>query len=182
LLISRLNEGKQHLLSKDCVYAETQAIEVEKLLQAVLADITAYFAESIVEDELDSESLIEGYIFAQALAPIIQPVDAGASSVIRQNLGSFPNENPMKDGLSAVLAALNSFVTKEGIDCTLITTQICQNGDIANPDGVADNNGYLPGTGNWQGNSGNAYAENQNGASRPLLGGAYQPSSNIDHM
>jgi hypothetical protein len=182
LLISRLNEGKQHLLSKDCVYAETQAIEVEKLLQAVLADITAYFAESIVEDELDSESLIEGYIFAQALAPIIQPVDAGASSVIRQNLGSFPNENPMKDGLSAVLAALNSFVTKEGIDCTLITTQICQNGDIANPDGVADNNGYLPGTGNWQGNSGNSYAENQNGASRPLLGGAYQPSSNIDHM
>ena len=97
------------------------------MLQTVLADINAYFAEQIAADKLNTEALAEGYIFAKALSPIMQSVDADASTVILQNLGDFPTVDPIKDGIATVLAALNSFVTKEGIDCTLLTTPICFN-------------------------------------------------------
>jgi len=176
-LITRLEEGKQQLLSKDCVGAYTQAMEIEKLLQTVLVDTVAYFAKQIVDDKLDQESVVEGYIFAKALAPIIDTVDPQASSVIRQNLGTFPNDNVMKDGIVPVLVALRSFVNKEAIDCALLTTPICQyNANTNTPPVIADNNGFLPGTGT---NVDPSPTENQNGASG-LLGGAYKPTTNVD--
>ena len=177
LMIRHLKEGKQHLNSRECVAADTSAIEVEKLLQTVLADTNAYFAEQIAEDKLNTEALAEGYIFAKALAPIMQSVDADASNVVLENLGDFPTDNPMKDGIATVLAALNSFVTKEGIDCKLLTTPICSNAANTVPIGP-DNNGFLPGTGTTNVNS---PSENQNVASG-LLGNAYKNTTNVDHM
>lgn len=176
LMIRRLKEGKQHLNSRECVAADTSAIEVEKLLQTVLADTNAYFAEQIAADKLNTEALAEGYIFAKALAPIMQSVDADASTVILQNLGDFPTVDPMKDGIATVLAALNSFVTKEGIDCKLLTTPICFNAANTVPI-EPDNNGFLPGTGT----NVNSPSENQNVASG-LLGNAYTNTTNVDHM
>lgn len=172
-LIRRLKEGKQSILSKDCVAAYTQANEIEKLLQTVLVDTVAYFARQIVEDESDEESIVEGYIFAQALTPIIDNVDSEASAVIRQNLGDFPNNIPMKDGITSVLIALRSFVNKETIDCSLLTTLICENIANTNTPTVADDNGFLPDT------SDNV---NQNGTIGSLLGGAYKPASNVEQM
>ena len=179
LLMSRLKEGKQHILSKDCVAAYTQANEIEKLLQTLLIDTVAYFAESIAMDKLDKESIIEGYVFAEALSPIIDPVDSEASAVIHQNLGTFPNNNPMKDGVAPVLVALRSFVNKEGIDCDYLTTSLCQYSVNTNIPVVADNNGFLPG---GTGNTVDIPPENPNGPTGSLLGGAYTPTSNVDQM
>ena len=178
-LISRLQEGKQQLLSKDCVGAYTQAMEIEKLLQTVLVDTVAFFAKQIVDDKLDTESVVEGYIFAEALTPIFDTLDQAASSVIRQNLGSFPNDNLMKDGMTAVYVALRSFVNRQAIDCALLTTPICQYTANTNTAPViADNNGFLPGTGT---NEDISPPDNQNDANS-LLGGAYTPTSNVDAM
>jgi len=178
LLISRLKEGKQEIRSKDCVAAYTQANEIEKLLQTVLVDTVAYFAGQIVEDKSDNESIVVGYIFAEALAPLIDEVDPEASAVIRRNLGDFPNNIPMKDGITSVLTALRSFVNKKAIDCSLLTTPICDYLPDTNTPVVADENGFLPDTGNNVDTS----SENQNGTSGFLLGGRYKPTSNVDQM
>lgn len=179
-LIELLEDGKQQLLSKDCVGAYTQAMEVEKLLQTVLADTVAFFAKQIVDDKLDTESAVEGYIFAEALTPIFNTVDPVASSVISQNLGTFPNDNLMKDGVTAVYVALRSFVNGEAIDCALLTTPICQyNANInVNTPSVADFDGFLPDTDPKDDASPTNDQINESG----LLGGAYTPSSNVDLM
>ena len=179
-LISRLEEGKQQLLTKDCVPAYTQAMEIEKLLQTILVDTVAFFSQQIVDDKLDKESIIEGYVFAEALSPIINIVDTSASSVIKSNLGNFPDDNVMKDGITNVLAALRSFVTKESIDCALLTTPVCQYTPNTNAPVIADNNGFLPGTGSDVDPP--SPEENPNGASGTLLGGAYKPKSDVDRM
>lgn len=179
-LIGLLEEGKQQLLSKDCVGAYTQAMEVEKLLQTVLVDTVAFFARQIVDDKLDTESAVEGYIFAEALMPIFNTVDPVASSVISQNLGAFPNDNLMKDGVTAVFVALRSFVNREAIDCALLTTPICQYNANTNTNTppVADNDGFLPDTDPEDDASPTDDQNNESG----LLGGAYMPSSNVNTM
>ncbi len=179
-LIDHLEEGKQKLLSKDCVAAYTQAMEVEKLIQTVLVDTVAFFAQQIIDDKLDTESTVEGYVFAEALTPIFDTVDPEASSVISQNLGAFPNDNVMKDGMTDVLVALRSFVNREAIDCALLTTPICQYNANTNTNTppVADNDGFLPDT---SPNVDASPTDDQNSVNG-LLGGAYTPSSNVDTM
>lgn len=179
-LIGLLEEGKQQLLSKDCVGAYKQAMEVEKLLQTVLGDTVAFFARRIVDDKLDTESAVEGYVFAKALTPIFDTVDPVASSVISQNLGAFPDDNLMKDGVTAVYVALRSFVNREAIDCALLTTPICQynaNTNTYTPP-VADVDGFLPDTDSEYDASPTGDQNNESS----LLGGAYTPSSNVDRM
>ena len=155
-------------------------MEVEKLIQTVLVDTVAFFAQQIVDDKLDTESTVEGYIFAEALAPIFDTVDPEASSVISQNLGAFPNDNVMKDGMTDVLVALRSFVNREAIDCALLTTPICQYNANTNTNAppVADNDGFLPDT---SPNTDASPTDDQNSVNG-LLGGAYTPSSNVDTM
>ena len=60
LLIAAMEGGKTSLTSADCTAAETRVKEVEQLLQTILVDITAYFANLIAEDTTDADNLAEG--------------------------------------------------------------------------------------------------------------------------
>lgn len=233
LLMAAVTNGKGDLANMNeagCAAAEEKVDEIEKLLQAILVDSTAYFAqklsEDIADDDKKAEMLAEGYGLAVALVPLIRAVDETSANTIESNMatwglqsGTTPSRPSLPDGKDAVFAALNSFVAKAGIDCCLLTmggsmaigcddscggetnmgepipavpsplpassgspTQkpVSSTATITvDPDEATYNSygassckkGSAPPLWSWLG-----------GANSQLLGGAYIPTTNVDHM
>lgn len=124
----------------------------------------------------------------------MQTLDTKAFEIINSNLGVFGSTaQPMVNGKDEVLDSLKDFVSIAGIDCTLLTSGLCDKGEgegdvttesTYNPTQYmssspspsptllsiceSDVDGGLPSkTGDF---------------SQPLLGNAYTPTSNVDHM
>jgi len=144
LLLLAIQGGKGDLqispsATRDCDGAEEKVKEVEKLLQTILVDVTAYFAEQISEDVADMDNLAEGYGIATALVPLMQLVDSTAANVIKRNMGVFGptmTTEPFADGKEVVFDALKSFVASAMIDCDLLTRAICDGNFAEGPTGV----------------------------------------------
>ena len=64
-----------------------------------------------------AKSWAEGWAFSAAVLPQIAQCDAGAATTIRDNL-DVANAEPMKDGVAAVKAAVESTYQCMGISCT----------------------------------------------------------------
>ena len=145
----------------ECVGAEEiLKNEIELYLQTILVDIVAYYAEQIEVDPMDGDNLAQGYVMATALYPLMQSVQdsASAADIIKENMGVFGSEEPLKDGKDVVIGALKTFVTAQGIDCSLLTRNVCGESNI-----LQDNvGGGAP--------------------SSSLLSDYYTPTSNVDHM
>ena len=59
-LLLAVTNGKESLNTGDCDAAEGKVKEVEKMLQAALVDVVAYFAKVISDDPLLKDNLAEG--------------------------------------------------------------------------------------------------------------------------
>ena len=224
LLVTAFKDGKGELQKKQCAEAENQIQEIEKLLQTVLADLVALFAENIAERD-SAEDLAEGYGVVSAILPLVNKVDAGAASILKEHMGTYKS-GAFQDKMP-VFSALQSFVEKSEIDCSLLSRDICQDGaeetDVDEPAGMPEDDSTsgsdsdstpgssvvtapttptndrhdaptgaplsISGTDYWNdslcrsGVGGGLPNNNDNDeASEPLLGGAYVPTSNVDHM
>ena len=207
LLVTAFKDGKGELQKNNCAEAESKIQDIEKLLQTILADIVALFAEK----RDGTNVLAEGYGAVSAILPFVNKVDTGAASILKEHMGTYKS-GAFQDK-RPVLSALQSFVEKSNIDCSLLSRDVCgdrtegtyedEPGEAplddpasgsttltdydATPESVAV---ASPAGGDYwndslcqSGVSGGLPNNSDNDeASEPLLGGAYVPTSNVDHM
>ena len=84
-----------------------------------------------------AKSWAEGWAFSAAVLPQIAQCDAGAATTIRDNL-DVANAEPMKDGVAAVKAAVESTYQCMGISCTDVGEFQSSTGVYADMDACAD--------------------------------------------
>lgn len=185
-LIVAMESGKSSLESNDCNAAEAKIPEVEKLLKTILIDITAYFAERIAEDTTNGDNLAEGHGAAVALVPLVQDVNAYAAEDVENNMGVFgSDQTPFLEGKLVVMNALKSLASDSNIDCALLTQDLCA-GSATSPGTTPDLDEDMPTSydrpGNCQSGIDGGVPSKDGSTSPPLLGGAYTPTSNVDHM
>ena len=84
-----------------------------------------------------AKSWAEGWAFSAAVLPQIAQCDAGAATTIRDNL-DVANAEPMKDGVAAVKAAVESTYQCMGISCTDVGEFQSSTGVYAGMDACAD--------------------------------------------
>jgi len=118
------NDGRALLTQKKCEEAEEKIPQVEKLLLAVLIDLTAYFTEALSTGLIDDSDLAEAYGAAWALWPLMRNSSVDGSDVIKSNLAVIKG-TPLVDGKDVVLNALSSFAINKGIDCSLLGWLTC---------------------------------------------------------
>ncbi len=176
LLMVALTEGKESLWALDCASAESRLADVELLLETVLVDLMAYFIEQISDNPTDEDSVSHGYIVATALIPLMESYSADAASTIENNLGSFGNRSTdvLKDGKDVVFGALETFVMARGIDCNLLTRNVCESIENGLEDSSSGSENDV--------DSDVAFNATNDVKSSPLLSGAYTPVSNVDSL
>ena len=183
LLMLALTDGKQNLLDLDCSSADEDLAEVELLIETVLVDLLAYYVEQIDKKPSDEESLAHGYIVATALVPLMRKVSSAEADTVK----IFVDEVSYGYGncKDEVFEALNAFVSARGINCDMLTRNICAGDSNAETtDGDTSMSTTTPAIiGNDVGQNEEGIPSGSNGVqSSSLLSGAYSPTSNVDHV
>ena len=96
-------------------------------------------------------------------------------------MGKWNQPTPFPDGINMVVDALRQIVSAAGIDCDLLTQDIC--GSSSPGTGTEPSS---PGTTSTlssigTGSTTSSLSSNSD-ASGPLLGNQYVPTTNVDHM
>ena len=137
----------------------------------------------------------------------MQSLDTKAFDIINTNLGVFGSTaQPMVNGKEEVFDALRDFVNAAGIDCTLLTSGLCEVSAVGSispsvsatysPTETVETSSpslssspssstYEPtngASGLCQSASDEGLPSKTGDVSQPLLGNAYTPTSNVDHM
>jgi hypothetical protein len=123
----------------------------------------------------------------------MQTLDTKAFDIIDSNMGVFGSTaQPMRNGKDEVLEALRDFVSNAGIDCTLLSSGLCDEGggdgdattvSTMSPGSLTLTPSYSPTLRSTCESAFDGGLPDKTGdLSLPLLGNAYIPTSNVDHM
>ncbi|KAL7554731.1 hypothetical protein ACHAWF_018259 [Thalassiosira exigua] len=202
-LILAFESGKAGLQTSRCDDVRARVEEVEKLVLTVLVDATAYFAGVVAADPLDAGNAADGYGLATALIPLMPAGDRNRA-VLERNMGTLTS--PMPDGKDVVLGALGNFARENELDCSLLTTGLCDvtssgTGPVPAPgtapvadEGIdeGEDTAMAPAMEDddevenipCEDFSDGGIPDNpyNTTVSAPLSGGAYTPTSNVDHV
>lgn len=122
-LMSNFSTGAVVINESNCDSLEQNVKAIETLLQTILLDLLAYH---IKEAETDSSHYLLAHVSTYALMPFMRTVDEDSADIIEQNLGTYPSNFYLTDGIEAVYYALKTYVDTKGIDCGLLSSAICE--------------------------------------------------------
>jgi hypothetical protein len=106
-----------------CETVEEEVGIIETYLQAILIDNLVYHLNSAEQDE---RHYLLAHVSAYALLPFMQAVDKDSADVVEQELGGYPTDLYLPDGIQGVYSAIKSYVDIKGIDCSLLSSSICE--------------------------------------------------------
>ena len=122
-LITSFSNADGILSLNDCNKLEEEVEIIETYLQAIIIDNLAYHLNSI---DQDARHYLLAHISAYSLLPLMKTTDHDSADVVEINLGDFPSDLILVDGVEAVYSALKQYVDVKGIDCSLLGSAICE--------------------------------------------------------
>lgn len=119
-VIDALWAGRGEIDALDCERFSRTAENIRKVtLVPLLQSVVRY---AILNEKLEADSLKEdlalGEVYALAVLPIINAVDANLAEIIRENMVYNEQVKPVRDGAQAVADAIGSAAVSLGLKCS----------------------------------------------------------------
>ena len=142
-LITSFNNGDGIISNEmSCDKVEEEVGIIENYLQTIMIDKLVLHLDSVDQDE---RQYLLAHVSAYALLPFMRSIDAvsAAADDVEQNLGTFPPDALRPVRKETVHSALKAYVDAKGIDCSLLSSSICEGistsdadtGSVTGPDG-----------------------------------------------
>ena len=125
-LIASFNNGDGIISNQmPCDKVEEEVGIIENYLQAIMIDKLALHVDSVDQDE---RQYTLAHVSAYALLPFMRAIDevSAAADDVEQNLGTFPPDSLRPVRKETVFSALKTYIDAKGIDCSLLSSSICE--------------------------------------------------------